>query len=322
MCPDHLFFRFETVEVQCHYFDRTGLSNVWIGVILLATITSLPELVVGISSSVIVRSADLAVGDVLGSCAFNLGILTLMDVFVPKHQSLFDMASPGHVMAAAMGIILISLVGVGLYLPDNVGLIKWLGLLGVAFIVVYFSAMRLMYLFEKRINAVSVVAEQRSDYPLRKAISRFVLFAIVIVATALLLPTFADRLAEQSGLGKTFVGTLFLAAATSMPEIAVAVSSVRAGFVNLAIGNLLGSNLFNVCILAIDDLVYPGGPLLKDAADVHLASVLSISMMTGIAIIGLTYRSPKKRFLLAWDSMLIFLTYVLDIILLYQLTAS
>ena len=65
--------------------DLTGMGKAWLGLILMAAITSLPELMVGISSSAILESADLAVGDVLGSCAFNLGVLALMDALVPKH---------------------------------------------------------------------------------------------------------------------------------------------------------------------------------------------------------------------------------------------
>ena len=68
---------------------KTGLGKAWIGLILMATVTSLPELMVGIGSSAIVQSADLAVGDILGSCSFNLAILAVLDIFVPKHQHLF-----------------------------------------------------------------------------------------------------------------------------------------------------------------------------------------------------------------------------------------
>ena len=75
-----------------------GWSKAWVGLILMATVTSLPELMVGVSSAAIVRSADLAVGDILGSCAFNLGILALMDAFVPRRKHLFEMASPSHVL--------------------------------------------------------------------------------------------------------------------------------------------------------------------------------------------------------------------------------
>jgi cation:H+ antiporter len=130
--------------------SSTRLSNVWIGVVLLASVTSLPELMVGIGSSAIVASADLAVGDVLGSCAFNLGILAMMDVLMPARKSLFGIASVSHVMAAALGILLVVLVGAGLYLPDELMVTSWLGVLSAAFMVLYFVSMRLIYFFVRK----------------------------------------------------------------------------------------------------------------------------------------------------------------------------
>ena len=82
----------------------------------MASVTSLPELMVGISSSAIVESADLAAGDILGSCLFNLAVLAVMDAFLPKNKPLFSHASQSHVLAAALGLILISMVGIGLFL--------------------------------------------------------------------------------------------------------------------------------------------------------------------------------------------------------------
>ncbi|MBA2499604.1 MAG: hypothetical protein H0V30_07750 [Chitinophagaceae bacterium] len=94
---------------------RSVLGKAWIGLILLSTVTSLPELMVGISSSAIVQSADLAVSDVLGSCAFNLGLLAILDAFMPKQAALFSTASQKHVLAAVMGIILVAMAGIGIF---------------------------------------------------------------------------------------------------------------------------------------------------------------------------------------------------------------
>ncbi len=103
-----------------HYGDLlaelSGMGKAWIGLILMAAVTSLPELMVGISSAVIIQSADLAVGDIIGSCAFNLGILSMMDIFTPKDRPLFSHVSKSHILAAAFGIILMSLVGLNLYI--------------------------------------------------------------------------------------------------------------------------------------------------------------------------------------------------------------
>lgn len=302
--------------------DLTGLGKAWIGLILMASVTSLPELMVGISSSAIVQSADLAVGDILGSCAFNLGILALMDALVPKHKPLLGSASQSHVLAAALGLILVAMAGVGLYLPEDLIITPGIGLISISFMVIYLLSVRLLYQYNRKSASVAS-SEEHGHTPetsLKKAAAWYTLYASIIIVAAMFLPHFAERIAEQTGLGKSFVGTLFLAVSTSLPEIAVSMAAVRAGSIDLSVGNLLGSNIFNVFILFIDDLFYTKGHLLKDASDAHMISVFSVILMSAVAIIGLTYRSAAKRYLLAWDALLIFGIYVLNIALLYKMT--
>ena len=304
--------------------EKTGMGKAWIGLILMASVTSLPELMVGISSSAIVQSADLAVGDILGSCAFNLGILALMDAFLPRNNTLFSMASPNHILAAALGIILISMVGLAIFLPGDMVISSWIGIASLSFILIYFVSIRLIYLNEKKTAATtapSVVQNHlNSEISIKQIIGKYILFAIIIIAAALTLPYFADKIAEQTGLGKSFVGTFFLAVSTSLPEIAVSIAAIRMGSIDLSVGNLLGSNLFNILILAIDDIFYTKGHILKDASQGNLLSVFSAILMTAVAIIGLSYRTKGKRFFLAWDAALIFLIYLINLFLLYRIT--
>lgn len=305
--------------------DLTGWGKAWVGLILLASVTSLPELMVGVSSTYVLEAPDLAVGDILGSCAFNLGILAMLDAFVPGHKTIFGTASQSHVLAATLGIILLAMVALGLYLPDDLVAAPSIGLTSIGFIVIYFVSVRLLYKYElKRQLAAAVVVEKEHGIviiTLKKAVLFYCLYAAITIAAALFLPYFADNIAEQTGLGKTFVGTLFLAASTSLPEIAVSYSAIRRGSIDLSVGNLLGSNMFNIFILALDDIWYTKGHLLKDASDTHMISVLFIILMSAIAIIGLSYRVEKKRYLMALDAFLIFSAYILNMLLLYVLTA-
>jgi cation:H+ antiporter len=302
--------------------EYTGWGKAWVGLILMASITSLPELMVGISSVAIVKSADLAVGDIMGSCAFNLGILALLDAFVPRRKPLFGEASPNHIVSAALGIILLTLAGAGLFLPEDILLSSILGIFSVVFIVVYLVSIRIIFLQEQKSKAAMVLTETiqvNPSLPLKVVVRNYVFFALLIVLAALALPFFADQLAEAAGLNKSFVGTLFLAASTSLPEIAVSIAAVRMGALDMAVGGLLGSNIFNILILSIDDIFYAGGPLLKEASDSHLLSVLATIIMSSIVIIGLSVRPLGKRYKLGWDALLIFFVYLLNLILLYNL---
>jgi cation:H+ antiporter len=89
--------------------------------------------------------------------------------------------------------------------------------------------------------------------------------------------------------------------------------------VDLAIGNLFGSNIFNIFILALDDMLFIKGPILSYVNSNHIISAFSAIIMTAIAIIGLTYRAEKKRLLMAWDSIGILTIYITNLMLLYML---
>jgi cation:H+ antiporter len=326
ICATIIFFAGKKLS---HYGDSlaelTGMGKAWIGLILMAAVTSLPELMVGISSVSIVGSADLAVGDILGSCAFNLGILSLMDIFTPKDHPLFTNTSQSHVLTAGFGIILISLVGLGLFLSKDIVVLPFLGLTSISFLVVYLLAVRVLFNFQKTNSAVPVSPNHEENHvtqlTFKQVVIRYALFAFIIIITALALPYFVEQLAEETGLGKTFAGTLFLAASTSLPEMAVSFAAIRMGSTDMAIGNLLGSNIFNVMILFLDDLFYTKGHLLKDASDANLLSAFFVLMMTGVAIIGFIFPSQKKTIFLSWDTFAIFALYIANIILLYILTS-
>jgi cation:H+ antiporter len=80
LCAGIIFICGRLLSIYGEAISRqSGLGQGWIGLILMASVTSLPELFVGISSAGILQSVDLAAGDVLGSCAFNLAILSLLD---------------------------------------------------------------------------------------------------------------------------------------------------------------------------------------------------------------------------------------------------
>lgn len=304
--------------------EKAGWRKAWVGLILMASVTSLPELMVGLSSSAIVQSADLAVGDILGSCAFNLGILALMDAFVPRHKALFSLASQSHVLSAALGIILISMAGFSLFLPEEFVISTWIGTTSIFFIIIYLVSIRLLYKNEQKyyrsIPQVIQANDIRNQITMRRVIVKYSLFSVIIILAALTLPYFAEDIAEAAGLNKSFVGTLFLATTTSLPELAVSIAAIRMGSIDLAVGGLLGSNIFNILILALDDIFYTKGHLMKDASDIHILSAFAAIIMSAIVIIGLNYRASGKRFFLAWDAALIFLIYIINILLLYRLS--
>jgi cation:H+ antiporter len=153
---------------------------------------------------------------------------------------------------------------------------------------------------------------------LRREWRRFGTSALVVAAAGSWLPTLADALARELGWSRSFVGTLFMALVTTLPEMAVTLAALRMGALDLAIGNLLGSNLFNVAILAIDDAFYLRRGLLADASPVHAGTAVAGVVMTGLVMIGLLMR-PRGRVLrvASWVSAGLVAAYLLNATLVY-----
>lgn len=301
--------------------DKTGISGSWIGLVLLASVTSLPELVTGVSAVVAADAPNIAVGDVLGSCVFNLAILVVVD-FLHRGESVYRRASQGHILSAGFGVILIGFAGLNVMLAGKgVGLV--LGHVGAytpLFVILYVVAIRSTFEYERE-QVMGHAADEASRYPgisLRQAAARYALAATAVFAAGVMLPFVGIRLAEAMGWHNTFVGTLFVAGATSLPELLVTVSAIRIGAVDMAIANLLGSNLFNIAILAVDDAAFVRGPLLSYVSPMHAVSAASAVVMTGVVIVALLYR-PRARFFRStgWVSLGLLTIYLLNAYVLY-----
>ncbi|MHB1083743.1 MAG: sodium:calcium antiporter [Thiobacillus sp.] len=301
--------------------EKSGLSRGWVGLILLATVTSLPELVTGLTSVTVAQVPDIAVGDIMGSCVFNLLIIVLLD-FLYRKESIYTRARQGNVLSAGYGIALIGFAGFNLllYRDGSIPSIGHVGLYAPVIMLLYLLAMRSLYRYEK--EKVSEYVEDRvelhPEMSLKQAIQGYALAAVAVMAAGIWLPFIARDLSAAMAWEQSFVGTLFVAAVTSAPEVVVTVAALRMGAVDLAIGNLFGSNLFNIAILAIDDVFYLPGPLLADVSLVHATSAFSAMMMSGLAVVGLVLRPVSRVFrTVSWISLLLLVIYLLNMWFLY-----
>lgn len=299
---------------------RTGIGGNLVGLVLLATVTSLPELVTGIGAVALAQVPDIAVGNVLGACVMNLAMIVVLD-FLHRGESVYTRASHGHILSAAFVIMLAGFVAFNLLLAAN-GVVLAMGSIGYyspLIAALYVLAVKTVFNYERAQPPGAAAADHHPGLTLRQAVLRYALAAGAVVLAALWLPFAAERLAAAMGWNQTFVGTLFVALATTLPELTVTVAALRLGAVDMAIGNLFGSNLFNLLLLAVDDLFYLPGPLLSHVAPVHALSALSAMMMSGLAIAGLFYR-PRGRVLrtVAWVSLLLAWIYVSNAYFLYR----
>lgn len=296
--------------------EKLELSRTWIGVVMVASVTSLPELVTGVSAVSMAQAPDIAAGDVFGSCVFNLVLIVILD-FLHRQESVYTRAHVGHTLSAGFGVIMIGFMGMSLLLARQ-GLVPAIGHVGLyspAILLLYALAMRTVYRYEqmRELPTADVAGRRYQGITLRRAAIGYALAALVVVVAGVWLPFVGKALAAQMGWGEGFVGTLFVAAVTSLPEAAVSIAAVRLGALDMALGNLFGSNLFNMAILAVDDLAYLQGPLLSEVAPAHAVSALSAMVMSGIAIVGLFYRPRKRLFkTVGWASLFLLSVYLLN----------
>jgi cation:H+ antiporter len=302
--------------------EKTGMGRTWVGLVLMASVTSLPELITGISSVAIFDLPNIAIGDVFGSCMFNLLILAGLDALsgsIPISARVHQ----GHVLTGSFAVLLLGIAAISVTAGGHLPAIGWIGAETIVFFAVYAIAMRTLFLFEKKRIAAfvhQVTEDSRySSISLRRAYLRYACNAALVVGAATYLPYVGDQIAQATGLGRTFVGSIFVAVTTSLPELVVSITALRLGAADLVFGNLLGSNLFNIAILAVDDLLYFKAPLLTTAAPGHIVTVNAAITMTAIALIGLTYQAGKKRFLFAWDSLAIVSVYLSAVSVVYMM---
>jgi cation:H+ antiporter len=299
--------------------ERTGLGRAFLGMILVATITSLPELATGVSAVTIAQSPDIAVGDVVGSCVFNLLLFAMADVASPR-VAFYGRLSSSHNLTAAFGVILLGLLALSIVAPETARFsIGHVGVYTVLLAILYFAAARLLYAVNVHATPTDRDLEPQALMSLRSAVIRCVGAGAVVTIAGILLAVTASRLVEEINLTASFVGVLFVAAATSMPELVTTLAAVRVRAFDLAAGNLLGSNLFNMVVLVIDDVAYLDGPLLAAASDNLAVSAVIAMVMTAVIMAALNYvKRTKPHPIDIWADLSLSLLYVFNAWLLFS----
>ncbi len=266
---------------------RTGLGRTFIGVVMLATATSLPELGTGVSSIVWLDEPDLAAGDAFGSNVFNLLIIGLLDFFW-RNGPLLNRVSLGAVLIGALGILMIGLAGASIFLHQELEIAvgSFISPLSVVILAAFVVSMWILYKSEQGND--DAADEDEPDTSMQRAFVVYGISATTVVIAAIWLANVGDGLAEELNLERSFVGTQFLALSTSLPEFAASIAAIRLGAPELAISNVLGSNLFNMgFILFVDDAVYTDGPVWEVVDPVHIFTAILAMLMTAVVIVAM-----------------------------------
>ncbi len=304
--------------------EKSGLGHSWVGAILLAGATSLPELTTGMGAIIALDEPDLAAGGIFGSCLFNLLILALIDGLTGP-VPLFQRIHISHGLTAGLGSILLGLAAAALLLVQmNIApMLGWVSLASLLLFGLYMVSTRMIAQFELRRQ--TEVPDAGAELPRYahiqpwRAYAMFGVLAAMIVVLGVWLAMLGDQVAEVTGLGETFVGALLLAASTSLPEVIASLEAVRMKALDLAVSNIFGSNIFNLAILGLYDLAYIQGNFWMNINMVYIfASVIAI-IMTTVAIVGMVYREARRSpFNLSLNGFILIGLYLLGMYVIYQ----
>ena len=327
----------------------TNIGRVWIGTVLLASATSLPELGVDVSA-VRQGAADLAAGDIFGSSMANMLILALLGM-VPPRDDIFRRTSLDNTIAASLGIIMTAIVGILVY-SQATTTVAGVHPASVLLVVLFLIGSRILYrqasdaapanaapATAAPVNAehqgagqatpatpgdAAATDEDETDRARRRRVSgtRFLASAAVLLLLAPLFADSAQTIAEGTGLGLTFFGTLFVGASTSLPELVSCVAALRMGARDLAVGNLFGSNVFNASIFLAMDLAHPGGSIFAIVGQAHVVSALFAVLLMALGSASIAFRATRRHALIEPGAVLMLLAYVTGVVALYQLRAA
>ena len=302
--------------------EKTGLGRIWIGLVLLAAITSAPELITGISSAALVGLPDLALGTLLGSCLFNLTIIALLDI-LHRRTPVLSEVKLRHIASAGIGMLLMAIAGGSIFIGKRFsGLaLGWVGIPTIIILVLYLAAMWGTLRFERNhfVPSPKDAAAQYKPAPTEAPYLKFALAAIAVIGTGIWLSFIGDEITRTYTWSSSFVGSLFLAISTSMPELVVAVAALRLGAIDMAVADVLGANMLDVTHLFTVDLFYSQGPLLSSVSGTHLITAGVVMVMSLLVIIGCRFRQKGKTFIVfSWYTPALIGLYILGAYALFK----
>lgn len=296
--------------------DVTGWGEAMVGGLLLAAATSLPDFTATVTAAADGRP-ELAMSNVLGSMAVNLAFLGVGDIIYRKANLEHAAASSANLIQAAL---LVTLLTVPLIAMAGPAIHLW-GLhpatpaLLLGYVMGYYAVRgaHVRPMWSPRRTSLTVEDKpDPSNSRGRSAAAVATEFAFLALGTAVagwVLMTAAETIADATPLSDTAVGALFTGVITSMPELVTTIAAVRHGALTLAVGNILGTNCFNVTVIAAADIAYREGSIYHAVTAQQPMWGLVTILMTGILLVGLVYRERYGIGRIGLESLMMLVIY-------------
>ena len=312
--------------------DRTGLGQAFIGALLLGGTTSLPEIAATVSASLI-RNAPIAVNNIFGGIAMQVTILAMADA-AGRGALTGRNRQPGVLLEGTLLILVLNTAAVAIAVGDT--LILGVGIWSVAVLSTVILGLFLIKRYEAhpRWQPSDELENEPDDEKTRRAkerrarfravstravVTQMTLASLAVLAGGFAVAKTGERIADQAGIGASFVGAILIATATSLPEVSTTLEAVRLGARVMAISNIFGTNLFDAGLLFVADAFYPGPPVLNEVGRFAQVGALLGVACTTVYLAGILERRDKTFLRLGLDSMIVLLVYAGGVVLLYTI---
>ena len=311
------FFGIRMTSIARDLAHQTGIGEALMGALFIGASTSLSGMTTSISAAAS-GYADLAVSNGLGGIAAQTSFLAIADMVYRRANLEHAAASAENLFMAALLITLLSIHLLALVAPE-------LSLFSihpatVILVVVYIVGIRLL----SRTHAMPMWLPRRTtDTPKEKKEGKhkkkkdkarmwlsFVLHSLVVGISGWALAQLAVPLGDQTGLSHGIVGGVFTAVSTSIPELVVAITAVRMGALNLAVGDIIGGNAFDTLFIAASDIAYRSGPIYASISSTEVFWLANSILMTSILLMGLIYRERHGPGNIGLESLALIILYI------------
>ena len=291
----------------------SGLGQGWIGLLFLATITSIPEVTTTVTGGVI-NVPNIAVGNALGSNLFNLAIIGVVDILLFTKGPFLSKVRSYHAVTGGIVVLLSVLVILGIAIKPTP--IYRISPISLVIALVYILGLVVVYRIEKGRGEVD--GNKEGTMSLARAVSGFVFCAIVIIIAGVFLIHASKTISLEFGFSGPFMGAILVAVVTSLPELATSIGAFRIGAYDMIMGNLLGSNMFNILTIFLADIAFRRGAILSHLGEGGknqlLVAMVGI-LFAVITIVAISCRSRRRIFGIGASGILILATYLASVYL-------
>ncbi|MFO7868902.1 MAG: hypothetical protein R6U95_06360 [Bacteroidales bacterium] len=306
--------------------DKTGLGEAFVGAVFLGGVTSLPGIITSIVAAYN-NHPQLAVSNAIGGIAAQTVFLSIADISYSKANLEHASASLTNLMQGVLLIGLLTLVILGIVSPD----ITLFHIHPITFIIilVYFGGTRMISrarekpMWEPKHTILTVKDIPVKDNIIKSTVSsliyKFILLSVIVGGSGYVIGISGITIANETMLSESFVGTLFTAVATSLPELIVTLAAVRQGALTLAVANIIGGNSFDVLFVAFSDIAYKDGSILHNITHDESFIIALTMLMVCVLILGLLFRQRKGIANIGLESVLVIMLYIIGNVSLYFL---